>query len=82
MSLYLMTLQIDFVKVFSYARKLGGLDWRVDVDYVRDSADLIAIEKVYAHYDATKGAKITTYLSTLVHNEIARRHISSSCCPP
>lgn len=52
------------------ARKLGGLDRRVDLDYVRDSAALTAMEKAYAHYDASKGAKITTYLSTLVHNEI------------
>ena len=52
------------------ARKLGGLDRRVDLDYVRDSAVLTAMEKAYAHYDASKGAKITTYLATLVHNEI------------
>ena len=52
------------------ARKLGGLDRRVDLHYVRDSAALTAMEKAYAHYDASKGAKITTYLSTLVHNEI------------
>ena len=52
------------------ARKLGGLDRRVDLDYVRDSAVLTAMEKAYAHYDASKGAKITTYLATLVHNEV------------
>ena len=52
------------------ARKLGGLDRRVYLDYVRDSAVLTAMEKAYAHYDASKGAKITTYLATLVHNEI------------
>lgn len=52
------------------ARKLGGLDRHVDLDYVRDSAVLTAMEKAYAHYDASKGAKITTYLATLVHNEI------------
>ena len=38
------------------ARKLGGLDRRVDLDYVRDSAVLTAMEKAYAHYDASKGA--------------------------
>ena len=52
------------------ARKLGGLDRRVDLDYVRDSAALTAMEKAYAHFDASRGAKITTFLSTLVHNEI------------
>ncbi len=52
------------------ARKLGGLDRRVDLDYVRDSAVLTAMEKAYAHFDASRGAKITTYLATLVHNEI------------
>ena len=51
-------------------RKLGGMDRRVDLDYVRDSAALTAMEKAYAHFDTSRGAKITTYLSTLVHNEI------------
>ena len=51
-------------------RKLGGVDRRVDLDYVRDSAALTAMEKTYAHFDASRGAKITTFLSTLVHNEI------------
>ena len=51
-------------------RKLKGVDRRVDLDYVRDSAALTAMEKAYAHFDASRGAKITTFLSTLVHNEI------------
>ena len=51
-------------------RKLGGVDRRVDLDYVRDSAALTAMEKAYAHFDASRGAKITTFLSTLVHNEV------------
>ena len=51
-------------------RKLKGVDRRVDLDYVRDSAALTAMEKAYAHYDASRGARITTYLSTLVHNEV------------
>ena len=51
-------------------RKLGGVDRRVDLDYVRDSAALTAMEKAFTHFDASRGAKITTYLSTLVHNEI------------
>ena len=51
-------------------RKLKGVDRRVDLDYVRDSAALTAMEKAYAHFDAARGAKITTFLSTLVHNEI------------
>ena len=46
------------------------MDRRVDLDYVRDSAALTAMEKAYAHYDASRGARITTYLSTLVHNEV------------
>ena len=44
-------------------RKLGGVDRRVDLDYVRDSAALTAMEKAYAHFDASRGAKITTFLS-------------------
>lgn len=51
-------------------RKLKGVDRRVDLDYVRDSAALTAMEKAYAHFDASRGAKITTFLSTLVHNEV------------
>ena len=35
-----------------------------------DAAVLTALEKAYTHFDASKGARITTYLSTLVHNEI------------
>ena len=51
-------------------RKNGAFDRRVDLDYVKDSAVLSALEKAYAHYDAKRGVKITTYLSTIVHNEI------------
>jgi DNA-directed RNA polymerase specialized sigma24 family protein len=50
--------------------KLGQINPHVDLDYVRDTAVLSAMEKAYTHYDASRGAKITTYLSTLVHNEI------------
>ena len=51
-------------------RKNGAFDRRVDLDYVKDSAVLSALEKAYAHYDAKRGVKITTYLSTIDHNEI------------
>ena len=51
-------------------RKLGDFDRRVDLDYVKDAAVLSSLEKAYAHFDSKRGAKITTYLSTLVHNEI------------
>ena len=50
--------------------KLGQINPRVDLDYVRDTAVLSAMEKAYAKYDSSKGAKITTFLSTLVHNSI------------
>ena len=42
----------------------------VDVEYVRDAAVLKALEKAYKHFDASKGVKITTYLSKIIHNEI------------
>lgn len=58
------------IHIRSLCKKLGELDKRVDLDYVRDSAVLSSLEKAYAHYDAKRGAKITTYLSTLVHNEV------------
>lgn len=50
--------------------KLGKLDKRVDQQYVMDAAALAALEKTYAHFDMSRGTKITTYLSTIVHNEI------------
>ena len=50
--------------------KTGKPDKRIDLDYVKDAAVLTSLEKAYAHYDAKRGAKITTYLSTLVHNEL------------
>ena len=51
-------------------KKNGMPDKRVDLDYVKDSAVLSSLEKAFAHYDSSRGAKITTYISTLVHNEI------------
>jgi RNA polymerase sigma factor (sigma-70 family) len=51
-------------------RKIGEFDRRVDLDYVTDAAVLSALEKAYSHFDSKKGVKITTYLSTIVHNEI------------
>ena len=69
-------LYYDFAKEYAEIhlqrlnKKLGGFDRRVDLDYVKDAAVLSSLEKTYAHYDSKKGAKITTYLSTLVHNGI------------
>lgn len=51
-------------------KKNGAFNRRVDLDYVKDAAVLSGLEKAYAHYDANRGVKITTYLSTIVHNEI------------
>ena len=51
--------------------KSGGADRFVDLDYVKDSAILTSLEKAFVSYDANRGAKITTYLSTLVHNALA-----------
>lgn len=51
-------------------KKNGEPDKRVDLDYVKDSAVLSSLEKAFDHYDSSRGAKITTYLSTLVHNAI------------
>ena len=50
--------------------KAGGLNRRIDKDYVIDAAVLAALEKTYAHFDSARGSRITTYLSTLVHNEV------------
>ena len=51
-------------------KKNGVPDKRVDLEYVKDAAVLSSLEKAFAHYDSNRGAKITTYLSILVHNEI------------
>jgi len=51
-------------------QKSGEPDKRVDLGYVRDSAVLSSLEKAFTHFDPGRGAKITTYLSTLIHNEI------------
>lgn len=51
--------------------KNGTPDRHVDEDYVIDAAVLAALEKTYTHFDDSRGGKITTYLSTLVHNELA-----------
>lgn len=50
--------------------KLGGFDRHVDEAYVVDAAVLSALEKTYACFDSARGVKMTTYLSTLVHNEL------------
>ena len=51
--------------------KNGDTSKHVDRDYVIDAAVLAALEKTYAHFDASRGAKITTYLARLVHNAVA-----------
>lgn len=50
--------------------KKGTPNKRVDLAYVKDAAVLSALEKAYVHFDSKRGVKITTFLSTLVHNEI------------
>lgn len=50
--------------------KLGGFDKHVDEQYVVDAAVLSALEKAYAKYDSSRGVKITTFLSNIVHNEL------------
>lgn len=50
--------------------KKGTPNKRVDLTYVKDAAVLSALEKTYAHFDSKRGAKIKSFLSTLVHNEI------------
>lgn len=51
-------------------KKLGGFHRRVDTDYVLDSAVLAGLEKTYQSFNASRGVKITTYLSRIIHNEI------------
>lgn len=50
--------------------KKGTPNKRIDLDYVKDAAVLSALEKAYSHFDSKRGAKITSFLSTLVHNGI------------
>ncbi|GEM_PF-2470707 len=51
-------------------KTLGGVNPKVDLDYVVDTAVLEALQKVYNKYDQTRGAKLKTFLSTVVHNEV------------
>ena len=51
-------------------KKTGEFDKRVDLDYVKDAAVLAALEKAYSNFDSTKGVRITTFISSIVHNEI------------
>ena len=50
--------------------KNGNANKHVDQDYVIDAAVLAALEKTYTHFEASRGVKITTYLSRIVHNEV------------
>ena len=54
----------------NWKKKQGSINRHVDEEYVVDCAVLTALEKTYCHFDASRGAKITTYLSTVVHNEL------------
>jgi len=56
----------------------GEANKRVDLDYVVDAAALAALEKTYAHFDASRGAKITTYLSRIAHNEVVDEYTRES----
>ena len=58
------------VHLLRLIKKNGVPDKRVDLDYVKDSAVLSSLEKAFAHYDSSRGARITTYISAIVHNEI------------
>lgn len=59
-------------------KKNGEFDRHIDLDYVKDAAVLTSLEKAYAHFDTKRGTKITTYLSTLVHNEIVDEVVKES----
>ena len=48
----------------------GKPDKRVDQSYVVDAAVLAGLEKTYTHFNAARGAKITTFLSRVVHNAV------------
>ena len=52
------------------SNKLGKISAYVDLDYVRDTAVLDAMEKTYIHYDSSRGASVKTFLKTLVRNAI------------
>lgn len=51
-------------------KDFGGFSDLVDVNYVRDESVLTAMEKAYKRHDDARGASITTYLSTIIHNEV------------
>ena len=56
--------------LYRQKNKSGGFHRLVDEDYVLDSAVLTGLEKTYQNFNASRGVKITTYLSRIIHNEI------------
>ena len=59
------------------ARK-GQPNKHVDLTYVVDAAVLAGLEKAYTHFDESRGAKITTYLSRIVHNAVVDEYTRES----
>ncbi len=58
------------IHLAKHIEKNGAPNRRVDLSYVKDAAVLAALEKTFTHFDASRGTKITTYLSRIVHNEV------------
>ena len=58
--------------------KYGEAGAHVDRQYVVDAAALTAMEKTYTNFEASRGTKITTYLSRIAHNEVVDEYTKES----
>ena len=66
------------VHLYNLLARKGQPNKHVDLGYVVDAAVLAALEKTYAHFDASRGAKISTYLSRIVHNAVVDEYVRES----
>ena len=66
------------VHLHSLLARKGQPNKHVDLGYVVDAAVLAALEKTYTHFDASRGAKISTYLSRIVHNAVVDEYVRES----
>lgn len=62
----------DYARIALAKQKklLGELDRHVDEDYVVDETVLSSLEKTYSTYTSSRGARVTTLLSRIVHNQL------------
>ena len=56
--------------IAAHVKAQGPIDRRIDVEGVKSSAVISALENAFMTFDASKNTKLSTYLSFLVHNDV------------